>query len=463
MTTSVNTPTMTEAAVREISSRHQEPEWLLERRLAALRAFDGMAMPDPRAEEWRRTDISRFDFAEALAQTGVATAIREGATSRGAVFIDLHEAAKSHEAILKEHLHSLAPATDWKLAALQAAGWEDGALLYVPSGVELEVPLRYLVTQNGAPAYPHLLIVAETNSDVTIVQESRGEAASGYSLVNGAVEIVCKPDARVKYVDVQNLGTGGVYAFSTIRARLERGAQLSASLVGIGSLLSRTKLEVTLEGEGAHAELLGLTYGDGKQHFDYTTLQDHVAPRTSSDLAFKAALDGESSTVWNGTAHIQKTAALSEAHQTSRNLLLSEHAKAAPIPVLEIEAYDVLQCSHGATAGPLDEEQRFYLESQAASRRRSRRSCWSRRSSSSSSTASRPEWTTRRSRMRSAARSGWATDGKRARRHQIRHPGRHRAGVRGRRTQRLCRQPGRRELLRHRQPVYARWRPAGRR
>jgi Fe-S cluster assembly protein SufD len=353
---------MTEAAVRAISERHQEPEWLLERRLAALRAFDAMAMPDPRAEEWRRTDLSGFDFAEALAQTGTSSVERSGDAGK-AVFIDLHEAAKSHEAIVKEHLHSLALPTEWKLASLQAAAWQDGALIYVPSGVEVEVPLRFLVKHDGAPSYPHLLIVAEANSDVTVVQEARGEAPNGYSLVNGAVEIICKPDARVKYVDVQNLGSGGVYAFSTIRARLERGAQLSAALIGVGSRLSKSKLEVTLEGEGAHAELLGLTYGDGKQHFDYMTMQDHIAPRTSSDLAFKAALDGESSNVWTGTVHIQRTAGLSEAHQTSRNLLLSEHAKAAPIPVLEIEAYDVLQCSHGATAGPLDEDQRFYLES----------------------------------------------------------------------------------------------------
>ena len=363
MTTSTNAPSLTEATVREIASSRREPEWLLERRLTALRAFEAMAMPDPRAEEWRRTDISRFDFAEALAHPGNATVERLGEVSGGAIFIDLHEAASSHEAVVREHLHSLVLPTEWKLGALQAAAWQDGALIYVPAGVELEVPLRFLVKQNGAPAYPHLLIVAESNSDVTIVQESTGEAPQGYSLISGAVEIVCKPDARVKYVDVQNLGRGGVYAFSTIRARLERGAQLSASLIGVGGLLSKTKLEVSLEGEGAHAELLGLTYGDGKQHFDYMTLQDHIAPRTSSDLLFKAALDGESSTVWTGTVHIQKTAAASEAHQTSRNLLLSDHAKAAPIPVLEIEAYDVLQCSHGASAGPLDEEQRFYLES----------------------------------------------------------------------------------------------------
>jgi Fe-S cluster assembly protein SufD len=120
---------------------------------------------------------------------------------------------------------------------------------------------------------------------------------------------------------------------------------------------------VELEGEGARADLAGLSFGDGRQHFDYTTLQDHVGPRTASDLLFKAALDDEASEVWYGTVRIRKGASQSDANQTSRNLLLSDHAKAAPIPVLEIEAYDVLRCSHGAAAGPLDEEQRFYLES----------------------------------------------------------------------------------------------------
>jgi Fe-S cluster assembly protein SufD len=216
---------------------------------------------------------------------------------------------------------------------------------------------------HGAPLLPHLLIVTGPNSSVTVVQEAHGEAPSGWSLTSGAVEIVAGADSRVRFVDLNCLGTGSAVAFSTMRARLDRSAELTASLIGLGSRLTRTKLEVTLAGEGSRAELIGLGFGDGKQHFDYVTLQDHVAPHTSSDLLFKAALDGESSAVWNGTVRIQKGASASEANQTSRNLLLSDHAKAAPIPILEIEAYDVLRCSHGATAGPLDEEQLFYLES----------------------------------------------------------------------------------------------------
>jgi Fe-S cluster assembly protein SufD len=364
MTISANAPAITEATIRALSERHGEPAWLLEKRLEALRAYEAMSMPNPLEEEWRRTDLSRIDFDAALAATGEGAAeLRAESLPAGIVFSDLQMAAREHEALVRQHLHSLVHPTEWKLAALQAAAWADGAFVYVPRGVEATLPLSYLTRQAGAPLFPHLLIVAEANSSVTVVQESTGQAPAGWSLVSGAVEIVAMQDARVRFVDVQNLGADGAVSFQTMRARLERGAELNAALIGLGGLLSKTKLEVTLAGEGSRAELLGLSFGNGKQHFDYVTLQDHIAPRTSSDLMFKAALDGEASEVWTGTVRIHKGAGQSDANQTSRNLLLSEHAKAAPIPVLEIEAYDVLRCSHGATAGPLDEDQRFYLES----------------------------------------------------------------------------------------------------
>jgi Fe-S cluster assembly protein SufD len=300
---------MTEAAVREIASRHQEPEWLLERRLAALRVFDGMAMPNPLEEEWRRTDLSTVDFDGALAATRAGSVeLKAPGLPARVVFVDLATAARDHEALIKQHLHSLVLPSEWKLAALQAAAWVNGAFVHVPAGVEVDVPLSYLLRQNGAPLLPHLLIVAEPNSSVTVIQDVSGEAPSGWSLLSGAVEIIAGADSRVRFVDINRLGSGASATFSTMRARLDRGAELSAALIGLGGTLSRTKLEVTLAGDGSRAEVLGLAFGDGKQHFDYVTLQDHIAPRTASDLLFKAALDGESSTVWTGTVRIQKGA-----------------------------------------------------------------------------------------------------------------------------------------------------------
>jgi Fe-S cluster assembly protein SufD len=315
-------------------------------------------------EEWRRTDISGLDLDAALAATGepfFELTAGEGLPA-GVVVSDLATAAREHTALVEEHLHTLVRPGEWKLAALQAAGWQQGAFVYVPRGGEVTLPVHYLARQTGAPLLSHLLIVVEANSSVTVIQETQGEAPDGYSLTSGAVEIFCGADSRVRFLDVQMTGER-VYAFSTIRARLERGASLTAGLIGLGARLAKTKLEVELVGEGAQAELLGLSFGDGKRHIDYMTLQDHVAPHTFSDLLFKAALTDASSEVWTGRVRIRKGAAQSEANQTSRNLLLSETAKAAPIPVLEIEEHNVQRASHGASAGPIDEEQRFYLES----------------------------------------------------------------------------------------------------
>ncbi len=363
MTTRANAPSITEATVSALSQKLNEPDWLLQRRLDALRAFDAMSMPNPLDEEWRRTDLKRVDLESALAATGEASVQRvsDGLPEK-VVFSDLSEAASRHEELVKQNLNDLVKPSEWKLSALEASAWQQGALVHVPAGVEVEVPLTYALVQGGASLLSHLLIVAEPNSSVTVIRDSSGGATSGESLASSAVEIVARPDSRVRFVDLQRMNDGAS-SFSTIRARLERGAEVSAALLGLGGALTRTKLEISLAGEGSRADMLGLGYGTGEQHFDYVTLQDHMAPRTTSDLLFKAALDGESSMVWNGTARIQKDAGQSEANQTSRNLLLSEYAKASPIPVLEIEAYDVLRCSHGATVGPLDEEQRFYLES----------------------------------------------------------------------------------------------------
>lgn len=362
MTTRAAQP-LTEDTVRQLSQQAQEPDWLRERRLAAWRAYEAMAMPNPMAEEWRRTDLSGLDLSAALsaAGEGEATLHAEGLPA-GVLFSDLQSAAREHEAIAKERLHGLVRPTEWKLGALQAALWRVGALVYVPRGVEVQVPLLYTVRGAGAPLFPHLLIVAEAGSSVTVLQETLSPDLEGQSIVCGAVEVVAGEDARVRFVDLQRWGAN-TYAFATVRARLARGAELSAGLVGLGSRLSRIRLETELAGEAARAELLGLAFGDGSQQFDYLTLQDHLAPRTTSDLLFKAALAGSASSVWQGSVRIRKGASQSDANQTSRNLLLSEHAKAAPIPVLEIEAYDVLRCSHGATAGPLDEDQLFYLRS----------------------------------------------------------------------------------------------------
>lgn len=387
MTTSASRA-ITEQTLRDQSRSRNEPEWLLARRLDAWRAFEAMAMPTGMEEEWRRTDISRLDLEGALAGrdlsgklelpqdvttasgAGGLLALVDGAVvasepaSGGVVLTDLQSALRDHADLLEKHLHTVVQPTEWKLQALQAAAWANGALVYVPRGVEAPEAVRIVTAASGAGAtvLPHILIVAEEGSSVTVIHETFSADGELQTLVSGAVEIVSEPNSRVRYFDIQRWGKG-TYNFSTIRSRLTQGASFSNAMVGLGGRLTRAKIEAILEGEGSSTELIGVSFGDTDQHFDYNTLQDHIAPRTTSDLLYKAALTGRASEVWYGTVRIRQGASGSDANQTSRNLLLSDTSKAAPIPVLEIEQYDILRCSHGATAGPLDEDALFYLQS----------------------------------------------------------------------------------------------------
>lgn len=357
-------------------------------------------MPDPLSEEWKRTDATRltldgllpsapsrgaiagaaelpkelrslWDEREELAgrivqhdSDIVYRALDEKLAAQGVVLTDLHTAAREHEALVREHLESLVPPVEWKYLSLHGALWSGGCLVYVPQGVEVELPIEYAagVTTQGLASFPHLLIVAEANSKVTVVQEGTSPTLDKLNVIAGAVEVIVKEGAQVRFVDVQRWGRN-VQDFSTMRASLAKDASFQAILLGLGGGLTKSRLDVLLKEEGARAELLGLFFGDSDQHFDYDTRQDHVAPRTESDLLFKAALTDRAAFVWNGVVDVRKTASQASANQTSRNLLLSDTASASPTPILEISAYDVLRCSHGATVGPVDREQVFYLQS----------------------------------------------------------------------------------------------------
>jgi Fe-S cluster assembly protein SufD len=379
---------LTRKAVEELSARFGEPEWLLKRRLESWRLFEEAPMPDPLSEEWKRVDTSKLTLEgllpyapaasarppeadEALAgyvvqqDSGIArTQLDASLAQRGVVVQDLHSAAREHEAIVREHLGSLVTDAEWKYLSLHGALWSGGCLIYVPEGVEVELPVEYLleIKTPRLAIFPHLLIVAEANSKVTVIQEAESPALEGLNVVSGAVEAIVRDGAQVRFVDAQRWGRS-VQNFTTMRATLGRGASFQASLLGLGATFTRTRLDVLLKGESARADLLGLFFGDSDQHFYYDTRQDHIAPRTESDLLFKAALEGHAAFAWDGVVDVRATASQASANQTSRNLLLSDTASASPTPILEISAYDVLRCSHGATVGPVDDEQLFYLQS----------------------------------------------------------------------------------------------------
>jgi len=388
------------ADVENVSARRDEPAWLREQRLAAWRLYESMDFPDPYDEQWRRTDVRAITFdglrplsasAPVAGPDGLPEGLRvawgddavagrivqldsdavhveldDALRAKGVVLADLHAAAREHADLFRQHFAAHVKPDEWKYVALNAALWSGGCFLYVPADVEIELPVRYATaaSRGGLALFPRTLIVIGRNAKIRFVDETLSADGGDKSLVSAAVEIVVGDGAKVEYYDINGWGDG-VYNFKTVRATLGRDAEFRATAAGVGGRLTKMRIDTLMPRPGARAELLGVTFGNDGQHFDYNTLQDHVGDHTSSDLLFKSALTDTASLVWYGVTRINPGASASEANQTSRNLLLSEHAKAAPIPVLEIEAYDVTKCSHGATAGPVDEEQLFYLESRA--------------------------------------------------------------------------------------------------
>jgi Fe-S cluster assembly protein SufD len=180
-------------------------------------------------------------------------------------------------------------------------------------------------------------------------------------MTSGVTDIVVGDGGHLTYAHAQLCGPDTV-TFSYQHARLARDAKLITLNFGMGGRLSKTDVEVELRGPGAESDMLGLVFADGDQQFDYHTLQGHRSPDTRSDLLYKNALDGNSHSIYTGVIVIERGAQRSNAYQANRNLLLSNGARAATEPKLEIEADDV-RCTHGATVGPIDEEQLFYLSS----------------------------------------------------------------------------------------------------
>jgi Fe-S cluster assembly protein SufD len=205
----------------------------------------------------------------------------------------------------------------------------------------------------------HTLVIADEQSQVTLVDEQVSAHTDQPGLYNGVVELHLKAGAHMTYLHMQNWSRR-LWGFANHGAVLAANSQLRWATAGLGSRLHWTGLNIQLREPGSQANLFGLMLTDGRQHLDYQTRQDHRAPHTESDLLFKSVLLGRSRTVFRGLIWLHPEAQQTNAYQSSHNLLLSSNARADAIPILEIEADDV-RCKHGATTGRLDDDQIFYL------------------------------------------------------------------------------------------------------
>ena len=379
----------TRAAVEELSALRGEPEWLRARRLASFGIFEGMSLPDTRRQqEWRQVDLKGLDLdayapfqqpngsappgtlenvSGMLRQRGTSTptaSLSPDLARQGVLFMPLTQAAREHRDLVERHLFSAVKPDRDKFAALHAALFTGGTFLYVPEGVSIAEPLisQFWSADSASAVLPHSLVIAGAGSQFQYVDEFLSADREAALLASGSAEVFLGEGANMSYVALQQWSRKA-WQFANQRFRLGKDAQLRLVDVALGGRFARLRVEAMLEGAGSSADLRGLFFGSGDQAFDFRTLQDHIAPKTTSDLLFKGALTDMAKSVYVGVVRVESAARASSSNQANRNLLLSEKAKASSEPILEILNNDILRCSHGATVGPVDPEHLFYLES----------------------------------------------------------------------------------------------------
>lgn len=255
-----------------------------------------------------------------------------------------------------------------KFRALHAALWSGGTFLYIPDGVEVTAPLVSLswIDADGVGVFPHVLVLAGRGSTVTLIGGAGSPTGEGPAFADPVAEVILHDSAQVRHVTLQDWGRN-VVEIGVIRSVLGRDATLRSLLAGFGGKVVKTNVESILNGQGATVEMLGVVFGDGSQHVDLHTLQEHRAPHTLSDLLYKNAVKDRARSVFSGMIRVHYGAQKTNAFQANRNLILSEGAKADSIPNLEIMAND-LRCTHGSATSRLNEEHLFYLMSRGLTR-----------------------------------------------------------------------------------------------
>ena len=389
-----------ENLLNALSASQSEPDWLLDRRLEAWARYESLPLPSLTDEKWRRTDLSGLDptgfaafgenghthGASHTARSALATAEFAGQNlqvdwfhqsnrldptlaSKGVIFCSMDEAVREHPNLVREYLPTEVPDSSMaKFDALQAAFWRGGNFLFVPDGMEVEIPLHSFlwVTRPGIATFSQTTVVVGRSARVQFVDEQASATIDGSALAGGRVDLFIGDNARLDYTFVQDWGLH-TSAFKSVRAQLGRDAAFNYAEFALGSRLAKSTVEGTMPQPGARCELWGLSLLDGHRHLDHETHQHHIADHTFSNLMYKGVIREQGRSVFYGMITVENTAGQSNSYQANDNLLLSDEARADSIPGMVIKTYDV-RCTHGATIGRLDEEELFYLHSRGFTR-----------------------------------------------------------------------------------------------
>ncbi len=316
----------------------------------------------------RKSDLGSFSLGESVMELVFVNGRYSSVLSNAGAFDSplliraLSSVTEESSQAIDRHLTRAADFSTHAFVALNTAMFEDGVLIVVPPGLVVDRPIHILfVTRSDVPVItnPRVLIVAEKESHVSVIETYAGLGAGG-SFTNTVSEILVMESASVHHYKVQREPAGSFH-IGTASFLQHRSSQVSSFVITLGSGLSRNEVNVRLEGEGADCSLDGLYLLDGRQHADNHTVVDHVVPHTSCNELYKGVLDGKSTGVFDGKIIVRKDAQKTSSQQRNHNLLLTDEATADSKPQLEIHADDV-KCTHGSTIGQLEEDSLFYLQ-----------------------------------------------------------------------------------------------------
>jgi Fe-S cluster assembly protein SufB len=391
-----------EDVVRDISAKKNEPEWMLEMRLKALRLFMKKPMPawgsdlggidfdnikyfvrstEKQAATWDdlpddiKNTYDRLGIPEAEKQrlvSGVAAQyesevvyhkIREDLEEQGVIFLDTDTALREHEDVFKEYFGTIIPSGDNKFSALNTAVWSGGSFIYVPKGVHVDIPLQayFRINTENMGQFERTLIIADEGSNVHYVEGCTAPIYSSDSLHSAVVEIIVKKNARVRYTTIQNW-SNNVYNLVTKRAVAHEGAVMEWIDGNIGSKVTMKYPAVFLMGEHARGETLSIAFAGEGQHQDAGAKMVHCAPNTSSSIVSKSVARGGGRTSYRGLVQVQEGAYGSRSTVRCDALLVDDISRSDTYPYVDVREDDV-SMGHEATVSKVSEDQLFYLMS----------------------------------------------------------------------------------------------------
>jgi Fe-S cluster assembly protein SufD len=364
------------------------PAWFRDQQNAALADYEATPAPTRRDEPWRfaniaATDISTFQPAGPVTSEGRLINSSNGATEfsakvvfgnnvllhqdtdrlpAGVLLKPLDVAAREDEALFRKYFMSQpVELGSHKFAALHKGRLATGAFLYVPKNTEVTLPIElfHWVEGENASVFPHTLIVCGENSKVTVIDHFK-TADQKRAFACGVNDLHLERGAQLTYIAVQEWSKESL-AFHINSTIVDRDAASTALNINFGGGFVRGESLSRMTGEGARSVMLSLNPMDGDRQIDQRTLQDHAAPRATSDLLYLNSLDGTTRTIFAGLIKVEEGAHRTDAYQKVRNLMLSNDAEANSMPGLEILADDV-RCTHGATTGEISDDELFYME-----------------------------------------------------------------------------------------------------